>query len=66
MTDQRSLFDLEAPVEPSRFEEAVGEVGDMLDRWQEVLPADEWTRLWEQVETLFRFTIGEEKDRPSK
>ena len=59
---QGSLFDLEAPEDPSRFEEAVREVGDMLDHWQEVLPDEEWVRLREQVETLFRFTIGEEKE----
>ncbi len=58
---QGSLFDLEAPEEPSRFEEAVGEVGDMLDRWQEVLPEEEWRRLWEQVDLLFGWTIGEEE-----
>ena len=57
---QPCLFDLEAPREPSRFEEAVGEVGEVLDRWQYVLPAEEWVRLQEQVEMLFRFTIGEE------
>lgn len=59
MKDQLCLFNLE-PVEPSRFEEALGDLGDRLDHWQEVLPAEEWTRLRESVETLFRMTIGEE------